>query len=131
MAEARNKRVRILLCGMICCLIMGFCYMYSIIQPYVMEYFGIESAAAALPYTIFLAVFVLGNYIGGVLQKKNECKKDTANRLLLHGGRYFMHWIPAERAAPADVADLRRAAWPWGRHGIQCYRCHDAEMVYG
>lgn len=75
MAEARNKRVRILLCGMICCLIMGFCYMYSIIQPYVMEYFGIESAAAALPYTIFLAVFVLGNYIGGVLQKKMSVKK--------------------------------------------------------
>lgn len=60
---------------MICCLIMGFCYMYSIIQPYVMEYFAIESAAAALPYTIFLAIFVLGNYIGGVLQKKMSVKK--------------------------------------------------------
>lgn len=75
MADAKNKRIRILICGMICCLIMGFCYMYSIIQPYVMEYFAIESAAAALPYTIFLAIFVLGNYIGGVLQKKMSVKK--------------------------------------------------------
>ena len=49
--------------------------MYSIIQPYVMDYFSIESAEAALPYTIFLAVFVLGNYIGGVLQKKISIKK--------------------------------------------------------
>lgn len=73
--NTRNKRIRILICGIICCLILGFCYMYSIIQPYVMDYFSIESAEAALPYTIFLAVFVLGNYIGGVLQKKISIKK--------------------------------------------------------
>ncbi len=73
--NTQNKRIRILICGIICCLILGFCYMYSIIQPYVMNYFSIESAEAALPYTIFLAVFVLGNYIGGVLQKKISIKK--------------------------------------------------------
>ena len=73
--NTQNKRIRILICGIICCLILGFCYMYSIIQPYVMDYFSIESAEAALPYTIFLAVFVLGNYIGGVLQKKISIKK--------------------------------------------------------
>ena len=75
MIETGSKRVRILICGMICCLILGFCYMYSIIQPYVMNYFSIESAEAALPYTIFLAVFVLGNYVGGILQKKISIKK--------------------------------------------------------
>lgn len=75
MTETKSKRVKILICGMICCLILGFCYMYSIIQPYVMNYFSIESAEAALPYTIFLAVFVLGNYVGGILQKKISIKK--------------------------------------------------------
>lgn len=75
MIETGSKRVRILICGMICCLILGFCYMYSIIQPYVMNYFSIESAEASLPYTIFLAVFVLGNYVGGILQKKISIKK--------------------------------------------------------
>ena len=75
MTETKSKRVKIMICGMICCLILGFCYMYSIIQPYVMNYFSIESAEAALPYTIFLAVFVLGNYVGGILQKKISIKK--------------------------------------------------------
>lgn len=74
-SQNNNKRIRILICGIICCLILGFCYMYSIIQPYVMDYFSIESAEAALPYTIFLAIFVLGNYVGGVLQKKISIKK--------------------------------------------------------
>lgn len=73
--DEKSKRIKILLCGMVCCLILGFCYMYSIIQPYVMDYFSIESAEAALPYTIFLAIFVLGNYVGGVLQKKIRIKK--------------------------------------------------------
>ena len=76
MSEAeKSKRIRILICGIICCLILGFCYMYSIIQPYVMDYFSVESAEAAFPYTIFLAIFVLGNYVGGVMQKKMSIKK--------------------------------------------------------
>lgn len=70
----KDNRIIILICGMICCLIMGFAYMYSIIQPYVMDYFNTDSATASMPYTIFLAVFVLGNYIGGIMQKKFNVK---------------------------------------------------------
>lgn len=69
-----TNRLLILGCGVICSLILGFCYTYSIIQPYIMEYFAIDSGSASLPYTIFLAVFVLGNYVGGVLQKKHNVK---------------------------------------------------------
>lgn len=69
-----TNRVLILLCGVVCSLILGFCYTYSIIQPYIMEYFSIESSTASLPYTIFLAVFVVGNYVGGVMQKKVNVK---------------------------------------------------------
>ncbi len=73
--EKKNTRLLILLCGVVCSLILGFCYTYSIIQPYIMEYFNIESSSASLPYTIFLAIFVVGNYVGGVMQKKTNVKK--------------------------------------------------------
>ena len=73
--EKKSTRLLILLCGAVCSLILGFCYTYSIIQPYIMDYFGIESSSASLPYTIFLAIFVVGNYVGGVIQKKMDVKK--------------------------------------------------------
>jgi OFA family oxalate/formate antiporter-like MFS transporter len=72
--DTNNKRIIILICGLVCSLIMGFCYTYSIIQPYIIKYFGIESSQASLPYTIFLAVFVVGNYVGGMMQKKYNVK---------------------------------------------------------
>lgn len=68
------KRIAVLLCCTVCSLIMGFCYTYSIIQPFVMEHFSIDSSTASFPYTIFLAVFVAGNYIGGVMQKNSMLK---------------------------------------------------------
>ncbi|MEN6567027.1 MAG: MFS transporter [Veillonellales bacterium] len=72
--DTNSRRIIILLCGLVCSLIMGFCYTYSIIQPYIMDYFGIESSPASLPYTIFLAIFVVGNYVGGMMQKKYSVK---------------------------------------------------------
>ena len=70
----KNSRIFILACGIICSLIMGFAYTYSIVQPYIMDYFSIASYMASLPYTIFLALFVVGNYVGGVMQKKHSVK---------------------------------------------------------
>ena len=64
----------ILTLGMICMLIMGVCYTYSLFQPYVMEHFGVDSASASLPYTIFIAVFCLGNFVGGQMQKQTNLK---------------------------------------------------------
>ena len=42
--------------GMICMLVMGICYTFSLFQPYIMEHFSVSSASASLPYTIFIAV---------------------------------------------------------------------------
>lgn len=64
----------VLFCGIVCCLIMGFNYTYSIILPYIMQYFHVDSSTASLPYTVLMAVFVIGNYIGGVMQKKFNVK---------------------------------------------------------
>jgi MFS family permease len=97
-SENRNntKRVFILISGMICCLIMGFCYMYSIIQPYVMDYFTIDSSTASLPYTILLAIFVIGNYIGGILQKKFNVKSILfIGYLLMAAGVFFTSLLPS------------------------------------
>lgn len=69
-----TSRLFILFCGAVCCLIMGFCYTYSIILPYIMKYSQIELSSASLPYTIFLAIFVVGNYVGGMMQKKHNVK---------------------------------------------------------
>jgi len=99
-----QKRTRILICGMICFLIMGFCYTYSVIQPYVMDYFSIDSGTASLPYTIFIAFYVVGSYIGGMLQRKVPVKKVlfagytlmVVSHLLtafLPSGHYQLMWL--------------------------------------
>ena len=68
------NRWAILVYGMICMLIMGICYTYSLFQPYIMEHFSVASASASLPYTIFIAVFCVGNFFGGVMQRKMSLK---------------------------------------------------------
>lgn len=60
--------------GMICMLIMGVCYTYSLFQPYVMEHFNVDSPSASLPFTIFIAVFCIGNFVGGRMQQKTNIK---------------------------------------------------------
>ena len=69
-----TNRWTILFFGMICMLIMGVCYTYSLFQPYVMKHFGVDSPSASLPFTIFIAVFCLGNFVGGRMQQKTTLK---------------------------------------------------------
>lgn len=72
--EQGSSRWIMMLFGMICMLVMGICYTYALFQPYIMERYGVESASASLPYTIFLAVFCFGNFCGGVLKGKKGMK---------------------------------------------------------
>ena len=74
---------------MICMLIMGVCYTYSLFQPYVMEHFGVDSASASLPYTIFIAIFCIGNFIGGQMQKKTSLKMTLVVGYVL----MFLGWM--------------------------------------
>lgn len=71
--KQRNRWV-VLVCGMICMLVMGVCYTYSLFQPYIMKHFNVDSASASLPYTIFIAVFCFGNFVGGRMQEKFKLK---------------------------------------------------------
>lgn len=75
MEKKTSNRWVLLVFAMICMLIMGICYTYSLFNPYVQEHFNVDQATATLPYTIFIAVFVLGNYLGGVSTTKNGMKK--------------------------------------------------------
>lgn len=94
------NRYFIMVCCVVCCLILGFCYTYSLIQPYVMDYFGIDSSRASLPYTIFLAVFVVGNYVGGVMQKKFKVKIVlAAGFLLMAAGLFATSMLPNTASA--------------------------------
>lgn len=72
--KQETNRWAILAYGMICMLIMGICYTYSLFQPYVMEHFSVTSASASLPFTIFIAMFCVGNFCGGVMQRKIPLK---------------------------------------------------------
>lgn len=82
--------------GMICMLVMGVCYTYSLFQPYVMEYFGVDSASASLPYTIFIAVFCVGNFVGGRVYQKSGIKVTLAiGYVLMFLGWMLTSFLPA------------------------------------
>lgn len=75
--------------GMICMLIMGVCYTYSLFQPYVMKNFNVDSASASLPYTIFIAIFCIGNFVGGRMQQKTNVKTTLVIGYVL----MFLGWL--------------------------------------
>lgn len=78
-----------MICGMICMLVMGICYTYSLFQPHVMTHFNVDSASASLPYTIFIAVFCVGNFLGGQSQRTFGMKKT----LIIGYTLMFLGWL--------------------------------------
>ena len=70
-------------------LIMGVCYTYSLFQPYVMKNFNVDSASASLPYTIFIAIFCIGNFVGGRMQQKTNVKTTLVIGYVL----MFLGWL--------------------------------------
>lgn len=98
MNQRQPNRVVILVFGMICMLLMGICYTYSLFQPYIMERFGVDSATASLPFTIFIAIFCLGNFIGGRLQQKSTIRLTLIIGYVLMFAAWIMTaYIPANQ----------------------------------
>lgn len=90
MSETKQtNRWVLMVFGMICMLVMGICYTYSLFQPHVMTHFNVDSASASLPYTIFIAVFCVGNFIGGQSQRKLGLKKT----LVIGYALMFLGWL--------------------------------------
>ena len=96
--KQETNRWAILVYGMICMLIMGICYTYSLFQPYIMEHFSVASASASLPYTIFIAVFCVGNVFGGVMQRKMSLK----TVLIIGYALMFLGWF-VSAVLPPDM----------------------------
>ena len=91
----QTNRWLLLVFGMICMLVMGICYTYSLFQPHVMTHFGVDSASASLPYTIFIAIFCLGNFLGGQSQRKFGLKKTMViGYILMFLGWLFTAFLP-------------------------------------
>ena len=87
--KGSSSRWLIMVFGMICMLIMGICYTYSLFHPYIMDYFGVDSASASLPYTIFIAVFCIGNFLGGILTRRVGIKLTLVVGYVL----MFLGWL--------------------------------------
>lgn len=48
----------------------GSAAIWSIFQPYAMKYFGIDIGIANMPFSVYMAMFVVGNIFAGYLQTK-------------------------------------------------------------
>lgn len=64
------NRNKILVMGMLVQLTSGILYAWSIIQPFAMQHYSLETSVASMPFSINLAVFVVGSILGGKLQSK-------------------------------------------------------------
>ena len=69
-----RKRYIILIIAAVFNLPTGLGANWALVQPFVKENFGLDSGAANMPYSVFMAFFVIGNILGGQLQNKKGAK---------------------------------------------------------
>ena len=63
-------RIAVLISGALNCFAVGTCYLYGVFQPYIMDYFNVDSAAASTPYTLVWMFMTVAQFIAGPLQKR-------------------------------------------------------------
>ena len=64
------KRNGTLVGGLLIMLCVGILYMWSIFQPYVVDYHGWSVGDVAMTSALMIACFVVGNILGGLVQSK-------------------------------------------------------------
>lgn len=86
MVEAVKKinRTKILFMGMFIQLTAGMLYSWSVIQPFIMKHYSLDTSAASIPFSVNLAVFVLGSILGGKLQGKFLIQKSLFIGILIN-----------------------------------------------
>jgi len=77
MAKENNKNL-ILIFAILTMIPMALNYVWSILQPYVMEYFSLDSATASIAAMINMGIFPFGNILSGKLQQKVSVTKILA-----------------------------------------------------
>lgn len=76
--KKEKNRYLLLLIATIANFPTGSAAIWSIFQPYAKEYYNIPTSSANMPFSVFMAAFVVGNILGGVFQRKVEAKKIIA-----------------------------------------------------
>ena len=71
------KRNGTLVGGLLIMLCVGILYMWSIFQPYVVEYHGWSAGDVAMTSALMIACFVVGNILGGLVQMKFDPRAIT------------------------------------------------------
>ena len=91
----RKNRYFILLVASIVNFVHGNPYIWTVFQPYVREEYDLSLAASSLPFTIIIAIFALGNMIGGYLQHRIGAKRTIlAGSLVMCGGFFLAAMAP-------------------------------------
>lgn len=94
--ELNKKRYIILIIAAIFNLPTGLGANWSLVQPLVKENFGLDSGAANMPYSIFMAFFVVGNILGGQLQNKKGAKfAIILGNILQDFGLFTLAFVPS------------------------------------
>lgn len=66
----RTKKLTVTVAGLAMMICVGILYMWSVFQSYVVGEHGWVPSQVAMTSSVMIAVFVLGNIIGGLLQEK-------------------------------------------------------------
>ncbi|MEL7570010.1 MAG: MFS transporter [Eubacteriaceae bacterium] len=73
-----NKKNIILIFALLLMIPAAMNYVWSILQPYIMTYFSIDSASASVPAMINMGIFPIGNILSGKMQQKISVTKILA-----------------------------------------------------
>jgi len=90
------NRIKVLLMGMFVMSFGGISYSWSIIQPFIMSHYAIDAAAASVPFSMNLGIFVVGCIIGGRLQTRYSIRKALRFGIIISfSGLFFTGLVPA------------------------------------
>lgn len=94
-----HKKYRILVCAIPLQFCYGLAYIWSVFQPNIKRHFSLNDSSANLPFGILLAMFSIGNILGGLLQKKiHPVILIISGNFLMISGMVSMAFIPSDKA---------------------------------
>lgn len=98
-AVKKINRTKILFMGMFIQLTAGMLYSWSVIQPFIMKHYSLDTSAASIPFSVNLAVFVIGSILGGKLQGKFLIQKSLFIGVFINfAGLALTALVPAQFA---------------------------------
>lgn len=78
-----SRRILVLVCAALDCFMLGTIYLYSVFQPFVMDYFSAESSSASLAFTLSWMFMTFAQFIAGALHRRIGVKATAVAGLAL------------------------------------------------